>query len=44
MQELHMAVHRDNEPSVKTIVNAGGVVCRSFIAEEKWADMYRVQL
>ncbi len=44
MQELHMAVHRDNEPSVKTIVNAGGVVCRSFIAEEKWADMYLIQL
>lgn len=44
MQELHMAVHRDNEPSVKTIVNAGGAAYRSFIAEEKWADMYRVQL
>ena len=44
MKELHMAVHRDNEPSVKTIVNAGGAVYRSFIAEEKWADMYVVKL
>ena len=44
MTELYMAVHRDNEPSVKTIVNAGGKVCRSFIAEEKWADMYLVRL
>jgi len=44
MKELHMAVHRDNEPSVKTIVNAGGVAYRSFIAEEKWADMYVVKL
>ncbi|MBE5881208.1 MAG: GNAT family N-acetyltransferase [Lachnospiraceae bacterium] len=44
MKELHMAVHRDNEPSVKTIVNAGGVAYRSFIAEEKWADMYLVRL
>lgn len=44
MHELHMAVHRDNEPSVKTIVNAGGEAYRSFIAEEKWADMYLVQL
>lgn len=44
MKELYMAVHRDNEPSVKTIVNAGGVVCRSFIAEGKWADMYLVKL
>ena len=44
MKELHMAVHRDNEPSVKTIVNAGGEAYRSFIAEEKWADMYLVRL
>jgi predicted acetyltransferase len=44
MTELHMAVHRDNEPSVKTIVNAGGEAYRSFIAEEKWADMYLVRL
>lgn len=44
MEELHMAVHRDNEPSVKTIINAGGVAYRSFIAEEKWAEMYLVTL
>ena len=44
MEELHMAVHCDNEPSVKTIVNAGGVAYRSFIAEEKWAEMYLVTL
>ncbi len=44
MEQLYMAVHRDNEPSVKTIVNAGGLVCRSYIAEEKWADMYLITL
>ena len=44
MKQLQMAVHRDNQPSVKTIVNAGGVACRSFIAEEKWADSYLITL
>ncbi len=44
MKELQMAVHRDNIPSVKTIVSAGGVAGRSFIAEDKWADIYLITL
>lgn len=44
MTELHMATFQDNIASVKTIVNNGGVLERSFEAEGKPADMYLIEL
>ena len=44
MEVLHMAVFRDNLASVKTIVRNGGAWERSFVAEGKMADMYRIRL
>ena len=44
LQEVHLSVERDNEPSVKTIVKNGGVYERSFEFEGEQADIYRIKL
>ncbi len=44
LNEIHLSVERDNEPSVKTIVRNGGIYERSFIFEGAWADIYRITL
>ena len=44
LEELHLSVERDNEPSVKTIVNNGGMYERSFEFEGKEADIYKIVL
>lgn len=44
LQELHLSVERDNEPSVKTIVKNGGIYERSFEFEGKQADIYKIVL
>ena len=41
---LQLSVERDNEPSVKTIVNNGGVYERSFEFQGEMADVYMVEL
>ena len=42
MDELHLSVDRDNEPSIKTITSNGGVYDRSFEFENEMADIYRI--
>ena len=44
MDELHLSVERDNEPSIKTIVSNGGIYERSFEFENETADIYRIAL
>ena len=44
MTELQLSVERDNEPSVKTIVNNGGVYKRSFEFQGESADVYMIDL
>ena len=44
MRKLHMATFQDNYPSVHTILKNGGVWERSFVAEGRMADMYRILL
>ena len=44
MEALHMATFQDNYPSVHTILKNGGVWERSFMAEGRMADMYRISL
>ena len=44
MDELHLSVERDNEPSIKTIKSNGGVYERSFVFENEMADIYRIVL
>ena len=44
MDELHLSVERDNEPSIKTIKSNGGIYERSFEFENELADIYRIVL
>lgn len=44
VQEMHLSVERDNEPSIKTIVKNGGKYERSFEFEGEEADIYRIVL
>lgn len=44
MDELHLSVECDNEPSIKTIKSNGGVYERSFEFENEMADIYRIAL
>ena len=44
LQEVHLSVERDNEPSVKTIVKNGGKYERSFMFEGEEADIYKIVL
>ena len=44
LNEIHLSVERDNEPSVKTIVRNGGIYERSFIFEGAQAHIYRITL
>ena len=44
LQEVHLSVERDNEPSVKTIVKNGGKYERSFEFEGEEADIYKIVL
>ena len=44
MNELHLSVERDNEPSVKTIKYNGGIYERSFKFEDEDADIYKIAL
>lgn len=44
LQEMHLSVERDNEPSIKTIVKNGGKYERSFEFEGEEADIYRIVL
>lgn len=44
LSRIQLSVERDNEPSVKTIVNNGGVYERSFEFEGEMADVYMVDL
>ena len=44
LQEVHLSVERDNEPSVKTIVKNGGKYERSFEFESEEADIYKIVL
>ena len=42
LEEVHLSVEKDNEPSVKTIVNNGGKYERSFEFEGEEADIYKI--
>ena len=42
LEEVHLSVERDNEPSVKTIVKNGGKYERSFEFEGEEADIYKI--
>lgn len=44
LQEIHLSVERENEPSVKTIIKNGGVYERSFEFEGEQADIYKISL
>lgn len=44
MNELHLSVERDNEPSIKTIIKNGGIYERSFEFEGEQADIYKIVL
>lgn len=44
LEEIHLSVEKDNEPSVRTIVKNGGVYERSFEFEGEQADIYRIAL
>ena len=44
LSRLQMSVERDNESSIKTIVNNGGVYERSFEFQGELADVYMVEL
>ena len=44
LDELHLSVERDNEPSIKTIKHNGGIYERSFEFENEMADIYRITL
>lgn len=44
LQEVHLSVERQNEPSVKTIVKNGGQYERSFSFEGEQADIYKIVL
>ena len=44
LEELHLSVERDNEPSIKTIKKNGGIYERSFEFENEQADIYRIAL
>ena len=44
MDELHLSVERDNEPSIRTIKSNGGIYERSFEFESQMAYIYRIVL
>ncbi len=44
MDELHLSVERENEPSIKTIIKNGGKYERSFEFEGEEADIYKIAL
>lgn len=44
LNELHLSVERDNEPSIKTIVKNGGIYERSFQFEGEEAYIYKIEL
>lgn len=44
LQELHLSVERNNEPSIKTILRNGGEYERSFMFEGQEADIYKIVL
>lgn len=44
LQEMQLAVERDNEPSIKTIIKNGGKYERSFEFEDEKADVYKIVL
>ena len=44
LDEIHLSVERENEPSVKTIIKNGGAYERSFEFEGEQADIYRITL
>ncbi|NYB74330.1 GNAT family N-acetyltransferase [Sedimentibacter hydroxybenzoicus DSM 7310] len=44
LKQLHLSVERDNLPSVKTIINNGGIYERSFDYEGIQADIYKITL
>jgi len=44
LKQLHLSVERDNLPSVKAIINNGGIYERSFDYEGIQADIYKITL
>lgn len=44
LDHLQLSVERTNEPSVKTIINNGGIYERSFEYEGETAEVYRISL
>lgn len=44
MKELHLSVEKNNEPSIKTIIQNGGIYERSFEFDGEEADIYRIAL
>ncbi len=44
LQEVHLSVERDNEPSIKTIIKNNGKYERSFDFEGEKADIYKIVL
>ena len=43
LKEMQLSCVSDNEPSVKTITNNGGIYQRSFLYEEKKADIFLIK-
>lgn len=44
LKEIRLSVEKSNEPSVKTIINNGGIYERSFEFEGEPADIYKISL
>lgn len=44
MKKLQLSAKRENMPSIKVIINNGGVYIRTFIYENKECDVYTIDL
>lgn len=44
LEEIHISVEKDNEPSIKTIIKNGGRYERSFEYDGDYADIYKIVL
>jgi len=44
MDFVHIAPYKNNLGAIKTILNCGGILEREFFENEKWTQIYRINL
>ena len=44
MKYVHIVPHKDNSRAVRTILNNGGMLESEFFENEKWSQIYRINL